>query len=384
MALNHGGRHNSHNSIGTWTEAFCPTPYCSSVYLLWGNVWLSYAYLCGRRWISPSNTTHFHVLSAHFPRWIQVMKHHRLTMTTATNAAVSPSLPPRIPPPSTVSLAHAILHLLPPPPLNQTVNHQMTTASQPAHSPKIHLSSHLVLLNYRLLSPQPSPPLRSRSIQRLFWLWISWLLSMKSSHLDEIQITIRAISDFYNIDEPRDFQIQAIHYLAFHDNPSSILLRRRADGKSLVLLTTSILRCGITRVLVPLHGLRNDRVDKATVFDHGASYVMLSGSLARRQTMFWLGLRWNPAKSVIELGEDKLKEQPRNNYGTAILGLLQKEQCWIMLNGIQLNNQPSNETYYHQVPFPWIKLDCLSTNMVHRNNYTTTKILLDIIIKEVQ
>jgi hypothetical protein len=34
----------------------------------------------------------------------------------------------------------------------------------------------------------------------------------------EIDIIKRAISDFYHIDEPRDFQIQAIHYLPFHDN----------------------------------------------------------------------------------------------------------------------------------------------------------------------
>jgi hypothetical protein len=86
---------------------------------------------------------------------------------------------------------------------------------------------------------------------------------------DEVEIINQVISDFYGINEPRDFQVQAIHYLAFHDNPSLVLLCRTADGKSLVPLTTSILRCGITLVLVPLHGLGSDQVDKATVLDRG-------------------------------------------------------------------------------------------------------------------
>jgi superfamily II DNA helicase RecQ len=48
-----------------------------------------------------------------------------------------------------------------------------------------------------------------------------------------------------------------------------VLLRATADGKSLVPLTTSIIRTGVTLVLVPLHGLGSDQVDKATVLDHG-------------------------------------------------------------------------------------------------------------------
>jgi hypothetical protein len=39
----------------------------------------------------------------------------------------------------------------------------------------------------------------------------------------EIDIIKRAISNFYHIDEPRDFQIQAIHYLPFHDNRQSVV-----------------------------------------------------------------------------------------------------------------------------------------------------------------
>ena len=85
----------------------------------------------------------------------------------------------------------------------------------------------------------------------------------------ELQIIKDALRDVYGITEPRDFQLQAIHYLCFYDDPAMVLLRATADGKSLVPLTTSIIRTGVTLVLVPLHGLGSDQVDKATVLDHG-------------------------------------------------------------------------------------------------------------------
>jgi superfamily II DNA helicase RecQ len=86
---------------------------------------------------------------------------------------------------------------------------------------------------------------------------------------NEVKIIKDAMAQVFGIHKPRDFQIEAVHYLTFHDNPSLVLLRRTADGKSLVPLTTSIIRCGITLVLVPLHGLGSDQVVKATVLDHG-------------------------------------------------------------------------------------------------------------------
>jgi superfamily II DNA helicase RecQ len=86
---------------------------------------------------------------------------------------------------------------------------------------------------------------------------------------NEVKIIKDAMAQVFGIHELRDFQIEAVHYLTFHDNPSLVLLRRTADGKSLVPLTTSIIRCGITLVLVPLHGLGSDQVDKAMVLDHG-------------------------------------------------------------------------------------------------------------------
>eukprot|EP00956_Cyclotella_meneghiniana_P040737 scaffold203534_cov92-Cyclotella_meneghiniana.AAC.1 len=90
-----------------------------------------------------------------------------------------------------------------------------------------------------------------------------------------VSIIKEAIKDVYGFDNPRPFQIEAINHLAFNDDSSLVLIRRTADGKSLVPLTVSVLRGGVTLVLVPLHGLGSDQVDKASVPEHGieAYYV---------------------------------------------------------------------------------------------------------------
>eukprot|EP00956_Cyclotella_meneghiniana_P031331 scaffold81936_cov56-Cyclotella_meneghiniana.AAC.2 len=90
-----------------------------------------------------------------------------------------------------------------------------------------------------------------------------------------VNIIKRAIREVYGFDNPRQFQIEAINHLAFTDDSSLVLIRRTADGKSLVPLTVTILRGGITLILVPLHGLGSDQVDKAASSEHGieAYYV---------------------------------------------------------------------------------------------------------------
>eukprot|EP00956_Cyclotella_meneghiniana_P004344 scaffold5306_cov67-Cyclotella_meneghiniana.AAC.16 len=90
-----------------------------------------------------------------------------------------------------------------------------------------------------------------------------------------VTIIKKAIKDVYGFDSPRPFQIEAINHLAFNDDSSLVLIRRTADGKSLVPLTVSAMRGGVTLVLVPLHGLGSDQVDKASVPDQGieAYYV---------------------------------------------------------------------------------------------------------------
>ena len=85
-----------------------------------------------------------------------------------------------------------------------------------------------------------------------------------------------AIRTLYpQIENPRDFQLEAINHLTFADDAALILIRRTADGKSLVPLITSVIKGGVSLVLVPLHGLGSDQVDKATVQECGieAYYV---------------------------------------------------------------------------------------------------------------
>jgi hypothetical protein len=69
-------------------------------------------------------------------------------------------------------------------------------------------------------------------------------LPLKDIPHQELQIIKDALRDVYRITEPRDFQLQAIHYLCFYDNPTMVLLRAAAGGKSLVPLTTLIIRTG--------------------------------------------------------------------------------------------------------------------------------------------
>ena len=85
---------------------------------------------------------------------------------------------------------------------------------------------------------------------------------------NNVKIIKEAIADVYGFNDPRPFQIEAINHLAFEES-SLVLIRRTADGKSLVPLTVSALRGGVTLILVPLHGLGSDQVDKATVPEHG-------------------------------------------------------------------------------------------------------------------
>jgi hypothetical protein len=49
----------------------------------------------------------------------------------------------------------------------------------------------------------------------------------------ELQIKKDTLRDVYGITEPRDFQLQVIHYLCFYNDQAMVLLRATADGKSL-------------------------------------------------------------------------------------------------------------------------------------------------------
>jgi hypothetical protein len=138
--------------------------------------------------------------------------------------------------------------------LNQPPENRPTT--EPPHDNDDSFADRPFTQDQSLRPPPPSPPAVLAAVKSAAAVVGSTFVPAPNEltpleHIppQEIDIIKRAISDFHRIDEPRDFQIQAIHYLAFHDNPSLVLLRRTADGKSLVPLTTSILRCQSTTLL---------------------------------------------------------------------------------------------------------------------------------------
>jgi hypothetical protein len=83
-------------------------------------------------------------------------------------------------------------------------------------------------------------------------------LQIPQPNIDIITACTRSIHPTINM---RDFQVEAINHLAFEDDSELILIRRTADGKSLVPHVTSALRRGISIILVPLHGLGSDQVE---------------------------------------------------------------------------------------------------------------------------
>ena len=101
------------------------------------------------------------------------------------------------------------------------------------------------------------------------------LLAIDAIPTAQKEIIQRAIKDLYVIDTPRPFQIEAINHLAFSDDASLIVIRRTADGKSLIPLATSALRGGISLIMVPLHGLGSDQVDKAAIESKGVEAYYL-------------------------------------------------------------------------------------------------------------
>ena len=78
------------------------------------------------------------------------------------------------------------------------------------------------------------------------------------------------MDNIYKISTPRDFQIEAINHCIFENDTVFYVIRRTADGKSMVPLTVATIRHGIAVILVPLIGLGTDQVEKAIVLEHNA------------------------------------------------------------------------------------------------------------------
>jgi superfamily II DNA helicase RecQ len=68
----------------------------------------------------------------------------------------------------------------------------------------------------------------------------------------------------WGIRHPREFQIRAVHSLAFQRDRILYLIAKTGSGKSAVPLTDGSLCNGITLTMVPLVGLGSDQVSKST------------------------------------------------------------------------------------------------------------------------
>ena len=71
-----------------------------------------------------------------------------------------------------------------------------------------------------------------------------------------------SIQEVFKIATPRDYQIEAIHHCIYNDNATLYIIRKTAEGKSLIPLTVALLK-GVAICLVPLIGLGSDQVRKA-------------------------------------------------------------------------------------------------------------------------
>jgi bloom syndrome protein len=78
----------------------------------------------------------------------------------------------------------------------------------------------------------------------------------------------RACYEIFSINKTREFQVTATYYLSYYNSAFLSMIRRTADGKSLVPLCTAVLRRKVTLIMVPLHGLGSDQVDKSTLQEH--------------------------------------------------------------------------------------------------------------------
>ena len=126
--------------------------------------------------------------------------------------------------------------------------------------------------NEDLLSAQPPSPSNVATLPRLRPPTPPPVYYAKTSRFEELasipeahkRIISGAIKELYPfIDDTRQFQLEGTNHLSFNDDASLVMIRRTADGKSLVPLTTSYIRKGVTICLVPLHGLGSDQVEKA-------------------------------------------------------------------------------------------------------------------------
>ena len=81
-------------------------------------------------------------------------------------------------------------------------------------------------------------------------------------------IITQAVSIVFGIQTIRDWQVEAIHYVLYNEDPLTIINRRTADDKSVVPLTVGAIMRNIVIIMEPFVGLGSNQVDKATLIGH--------------------------------------------------------------------------------------------------------------------
>ena len=76
------------------------------------------------------------------------------------------------------------------------------------------------------------------------------------------------LNDVWGIQEPREYQVAAIFYMAFLKTRLMYLVRKTGEGKSLVLLGTASILRGVTVCLVPLLGLGSSHASNSISVPH--------------------------------------------------------------------------------------------------------------------
>jgi len=67
----------------------------------------------------------------------------------------------------------------------------------------------------------------------------------------------------WGIQYPREFQIRAIHHIAFQHDQILYLVAKSGSGKSAIPLKIGSLQTGVTLSMVPLVGLGSDQVNNS-------------------------------------------------------------------------------------------------------------------------
>ena len=73
----------------------------------------------------------------------------------------------------------------------------------------------------------------------------------------------QCMKDDWGIQYPHEFQIRAIHHIAFQRDQILYIVAKTGSGKSTIPLTIGAFRTGVTLSMVPLVGLGSDQVNNS-------------------------------------------------------------------------------------------------------------------------